>query len=68
MWEEGARIYDTLRVPTNFPILVWYMSPEHDIHVLKCMDFVLVKLFDEWVYNFFNDSYLSGEDLIVFVF
>ena len=44
------------------------MSPEHDIHVRKCMNFVLVKLFDEWVYNFFNDSYQSGEDLIVFVF
>ena len=49
-------------------ILMWYMSPEHNIHVLKCMGFVLVKLFDEWDYNFFNNSYLSGEVLEVFAF
>ena len=44
------------------------MSLENDIQLIICMSFVLVKLFDEWVYNFFNDSYQSGEDLIVFVF
>ena len=27
------------------------------------MDFVLVDLFDEWVYDFYNGDYLSGEDL-----
>ena len=39
------------------------MSFESDIHVLICMDFVLVNLFDEWVYDFYNGDYLSGEDL-----
>jgi len=39
------------------------MSFESDIHVFICMDFVLVKLFDEWVYNFYNGGYLSGKDL-----
>ena len=37
------------------------MSFESDIHVFICMGFVLVKLFDEWVYNFYNGGYLSSK-------
>ena len=44
-------------------IFMWFQSFESDIHVLICMDFVLVNLFDEWVYDFYNGDYLSGEDL-----
>ena len=40
---------------------MWFMSFESDIHVFICMGFVLVKLFDEWVYNFYNSGYLSGK-------
>ena len=32
------------------------------------MGFVLVDLFDEWVYDFYNGDYLSGEDLRVLAF
>ena len=39
------------------------MSFGSDIHVFICMGFVLVDLFDEWVYNFYNGGYLNGEDL-----
>ena len=39
-----------------------------DIHVFICIDFVLVELFDEWVYSFYNGGYLSGEDLRVLAF
>ena len=34
------------------------MSFESDIHVFICMCFVLVDLFDEWVYGFYNGDYL----------
>ena len=44
------------------------MSFESDIHVLICIGFVLVDLFDEWFYDFYNGDYLSGEDLGVFGF
>ena len=30
---------------------MWFMSIESDIYVFLCMGFVLVELFDEWVYN-----------------
>ena len=33
-----------------------------------CMGFVLMDLFDKWVYSFYNGGYLSGEDLEVLVF
>ena len=32
------------------------------------MGFVLVELFDEWVYSYYNDSYLSSEDLRILAF
>ena len=32
------------------------------------MGFVLVELFDEWVYSFYNGGYIIGEDLGVLVF
>ena len=44
------------------------MSFRSDIHVFICMGFVLVELFDEWVYNFYNGGYLGDEDLRVLVF
>ena len=44
------------------------MSVGSDIHVFICMDFVLMELFDEWVYSFYNGGYLSGEDLWVLAF
>ena len=49
-------------------ILMWFLSYGSDILVFICMGFVLVKLFGEWVYNFYNGSYLSGEDLGVLAF
>ena len=39
------------------------MSFGSEIHVFICMGFVLVDLFNEWVYNFYNSGYLNGEDL-----
>ena len=39
-----------------------------DIHVFICMGFVLVDLFDEGVYSFYNGGYLNGEDLGVSAF
>ena len=39
-----------------------------DIHVFICMGFVLVDLFDEWVYSFYNGGYLSGVDWGVLAF
>ena len=47
---------------------MWFMSFGSDIHVFICMDFVLVELFDEWVYSFYNGGYLIGEYLGVLVF
>ena len=44
------------------------MSFGNDINVFLCMGFVLVDLFDEWVYCFYNGGYLSGEDLGVLAF
>ena len=44
------------------------MSFGCDIHVFICMGFVLVDLFDEWVYDFYNGGYLNGEDLRVLTF
>ena len=44
------------------------MSFGSDIHEFICMSFVLVKLFDECVYSFYNGGYLSGEDLGVLAF
>ena len=44
------------------------MSFGSDIHVFICMGFVLVELFDEWVYSFYNGGYISGEDLRVLAF
>ena len=49
-------------------IPMWFMSFGSDIHVFICMGFVLVELFDEWIYSFYNGSYLSGEDLGEFGF
>ena len=46
-------------------ISMWFMSFGNDIHVFICMGFVLVELFDEWVYSFYNSGYLSGENLAV---
>jgi len=40
----------------------------NNIHLFICMGFVLVKLFDDWVYRFYNGGYLSGEDLGVLAF
>ena len=39
------------------------MSFGSDIHVFIYMGLILVKLFDEWVYSFYNGGYLSGEIL-----
>ena len=39
-------------------IFMWFMSFRSDIHVFICMGFVLVNLFDEWVYGFYNGDYL----------
>ena len=36
---------------------MWFMSIGSDIYVFVCIGFVLVELFDEWVYGF-NDYYL----------
>ena len=45
-----------------------FMSFESDIHVFICIGFVLVDLFDEWIYSFYNGDYLSGEDFGVLTF
>ena len=47
---------------------MWFMSFGSDIHVFICMGFVLIELFDEWVYSFYNGGYLSGEDFGVLTF
>ena len=44
------------------------MSFGSDNHVFICMGFVLVELFDEWVYSFYNGGYISGENLRVLAF
>ena len=44
------------------------MSFGSDIHVFICMGFVLVELFDEWIYSFYNGGYQSDEDLGVWLF
>ena len=44
------------------------MSFGSDIHVFVYMSFVLVELFDQWVYSFYNDDCLSGEDFGVLAF
>jgi len=44
------------------------MSFRSDIQVFVCIVFVLVDLFDEWIYSFYNDGYLNGEDLGVLAF
>ena len=44
------------------------MSFRSDIHLFICMGFVLVELFDEWVYSFYNGGYISGENLRVLAF
>jgi len=44
------------------------MSFGSDIHVFICMGFVLVELFDEWIYSFYNSGYQSDEDLGVWLF
>ena len=44
------------------------MSFGSDIHVFIYMGFILVELFDEWVYSFFNGGYLTSEDLGVWAF
>ena len=49
-------------------IPMWFMSFGSDNHVFICIGFVLVDLFDEWVYSFYNGGYLSGEDLGVLAF
>ena len=49
-------------------IFMWFMSFGSDIHVFIYMGLILVKLFDEWVYSFYNGGYLSGEDLRVLAF
>ena len=36
------------------------MSFGCDIYVFICMDFVLVELFDEWVYDCANGGYLRS--------
>ena len=47
---------------------MWFMSFGSEIHVFICMGFVLVELFDEWFYSFYNYGYLNGEDLGVLAF
>ena len=44
------------------------MSFGNDIRVFMYMNFVLMDLFNEWVYNFYNGGYLSSEDLRVLAF
>ena len=44
------------------------MSSRSDIYVFICISFVLVELFNEWFYSFYNGGYLSGEDLRVLAF
>ena len=44
------------------------MSFGSDIHVFICMRFVLVELFDEWVYSFYNGGYLSDEVMMPEIF
>ena len=44
------------------------MSIRIDICVFLCMGFVLVDLFNDWVYSFYNGGYLSGENLGVLAF
>ena len=44
------------------------MSFGSDIHVFICMSFVLVDLFNEWVYSFYNGAYLNGGDFGVLAF
>ena len=44
-------------------IFMWFVSIKSDIYVFLCMDFVLVDLFDEWVYSSYNCGYLNGENL-----
>ena len=39
-----------------------------DIDVFICMGFVLVDLFDKWVYSFYNGGYLCDENLRVLAF
>ena len=41
------------------------MSFGSAIYVFICMGFVLVELFDEWVYSFYNGSYLSDEVMML---
>ena len=60
-----ARVFLYLAV---IMIPMWFMSFGSDIHLFLCMGFVLVELFDEWVYSFYNGDYLSGEDLGVLAF
>ena len=44
------------------------MSFGSDIHVFIDMGLVLVELFNEWVYSFYNGGYLSGENLGILAF
>ena len=44
------------------------MSFGNDIRVFMYMNFVLMDLFNEWVYNYNNGDYLSSEDLRVLAF
>ena len=44
------------------------MSFGSDIHVFIYMGLVFVELFNEWVYNFYNGGYLSGENLGILAF
>ena len=44
------------------------MSFGNDIRVFMYMNFVLMDLFNEWVYSFYNGGYLSSEDLRVLAF
>ena len=39
-------------------IPMWFISFGSDIYVFICMGFVLVDLFDEWVYGFYIGGYL----------
>ena len=49
-------------------MFLWFLGFGSNIHLFICMGFVLVKLFDDWVYSFYNGGYLSGEDLGVLAF
>ena len=44
------------------------MSMGSDIHMFIYMGFVLMELFDVWVYSFYNGGCLSGQDLGVLAF